>query len=118
MIKDVEEFTTELESSRLRDLNPLGHAYVEIVDAWAVEEPAVGRPECSKRGVMGECLWQKIASGPLLCGTIRIHVARIHDVHRPDKIWHVRGRTSRQRDIFTTLLHQDWETGGEAGDAL
>ena len=96
VIKDVEEFATELESPRLRDLNPFGHAYIEIVDTWAVEEPAVGRPECSKRGVRGECLRQKIASGPRRCRTILIHFARIHDLHRADKIRHVCGGTSGQ----------------------
>ena len=124
MIEDVEEFTTELESSRFRDLNPLGHAYVEIIDARAMEKSPVGRSECSKRGVMGECLRQEIASGSgagscrIKGRAILIHFAWIYDVHRADKIWHVRRRTSRQRDIFTALLHLDRKAGGKTSYAL
>src|SRR5262249_27646877 len=52
VIKDIEEFATELESFLLRDRKALAQAHIKVVNARAMEEPPVGRPERSESAVL------------------------------------------------------------------
>jgi hypothetical protein len=55
VVENIEEFTSNLEGHLFSDGGPLQQPEIGIVEAWAVEEPAVGSPESSENRVGGEC---------------------------------------------------------------
>src|SRR5207342_960191 len=95
----------------LFDHRMLQHAKIRVVEARTMEEPAVGRTKGSWRGIDLEGIRQKIAprarswSIRVICGTSRIHLARIHDVHRTNTIRHICGRAAPQRKVLFRLVH-------------
>ena len=55
VVKDIEEFETEIEGEILLDDGVLQDAEIRVVEAGTMEEAAVGSPECSRDAILREC---------------------------------------------------------------
>lgn len=123
VVEYVEKFDTEVKSKVLFNLGPLQEPKIGVVESGAVEEASVGSTKSARIAVNGKRTRKEVTSRSGLGGVDRIRTtgisfARIHNHHGAHNIWHVRGRTARERSIALTLVQLYGKTASEPCDPL